>query len=122
MDPFLICGYFLKACFLYPIIQKTYMEQMRIEPDALVEIEYEAKNIPEHVRVLRPVVFREADMYCCILGPDPRTGIFGVGPTPTESLRDWEQRLEERLSATTEDDEIAQEILAQLKARKEDVW
>jgi len=98
------------------------MEQMRIEPDTRVEIEYEAKDIPERVRVLRPVLFTEADMYCCILGPDPKTGIFGVGSTPAESLRDWERHLDERLSATTEDDEITQEILAQLKARKEDVW
>lgn len=56
-----------------------------------MEIDYEDPALPQSVRTLKPILYREdAESYCCILGPDPEQGIFGCGPTLEAALKSWD--------------------------------
>lgn len=71
-------------------------------------------------QALRPVVYVEGDKYCCLLGPNPRDGVFGCGNTPDEALNNWEQHLKDRLQNPGEDDYIVNYVMHVISERKED--
>jgi hypothetical protein len=72
------------------------MEQMAIDPQARIEIDFQAWPLTSATQKLQPVVFQEGDSFCCLLGPDPQQGIFGCSQTPYEAVTDWEQHLHDR--------------------------
>lgn len=92
------------------------MEQMKISDDIKVPLNYDAKGLSREIKELQPVVFREGDSYCCLLGPDPQIGIFGCGSTPKKAIADWERSLEKRIEKPIGDDYVAQFVLDILKA------
>lgn len=98
------------------------MEQMKIPESMIVRINYEEKELPSSVRELRPVVFKDGESYCCLLGPDPQEGIFGCGNTEKEALNDWKSSLEMRIDNLKEDDEVAQYVKDRLNASNKKIW
>jgi hypothetical protein len=81
------------------------MEQMNIPKDQIVQVEYLGAS-----EVLKPVVFKEGDSYCCLLGPDPQAGVFGCGDTPMEALSDWDANLQARLRSADPSDPVVKYV------------
>jgi len=82
------------------------MEQMQINPDTRIEIDYQDWPVTAATQRLKPVVFKEGNSFCCLLGPDPRAGIFGCGDTAYEAVNNWEQQLRDRLENAQPEDEV----------------
>lgn len=76
----------------------------RLEP---VIISFEQNWVPQKAQKLQPQVYKDGDLFCCLFGPDPETGIFGCGNTPEAAVLDWEKELEKRIARLTEGDEAA---------------
>ncbi len=99
------------------------MEQMKIDEQMQIPINYEADEFSLEVRELRPVVFRDGESYCCLLGADPQSGVFGCGDTAGQAIEDWEQRLQDRMNApAADDDELVQYVNDTLNASNKKVW
>lgn len=81
------------------------MKQMHIDPEAVINV-----PLTGAAKELRPVVFKEGDSFCVLLGPDPQAGVFGCGSTPKQALSDWEDHLQEHLAGAGDDDEIVQHV------------
>jgi hypothetical protein len=108
--------------FNLPMINTTVMKQKKIEEVKKVEVNFDADNLSREMRELRPVVFREGDAYCCLLGPDPQKGIFGCGCTADEALADWQHNLSERMLSASQEDELAVYVHDVLRGSNEKVW
>ncbi len=78
---------------------------MKVPDELVVKVEYTGAAV-----ALQPTVFVEGDSYCCLLGPDPETGVFGCGDTPDEALKDWDKNLRKRLASAQPGDEIAKYV------------
>src|SRR5688572_2097420 len=98
------------------------MKQMDVPQEMKVSINYEDKNLPPAVRTLRPVVFKEGDSFCCLLGPDPQEGVVGCGNTKEEALTDWEANMRKRIIYHRPGDELAQYIEDSLNSSGKDFW
>jgi len=66
---------------------------MKVDNNAIIRIDYDADDLPATAKQYKPILFREGSLICCLLGPDPRSGIFGCGPTLSEALKDWDADL-----------------------------
>jgi hypothetical protein len=108
--------------FIGVAIEKTVMKQMVVRKEEIVPINYESANTPATVRQFKPVVFKEGNSICCILGPDRQQGIFACGSTLTEALRNWDTVFHKRLNEHKEDDEVTRFVLDNLSVSKKDVW
>jgi len=62
--------------------------------NSAIEIDYSAYD--QQVQKLRPRLYRQGDIFCCLSGPDPETGIFGTGTSPDSAVRSWRASLQER--------------------------
>lgn len=98
------------------------MEQMKDDEHRQVPINYEANEFSMEVRELRPVVFRDGESYCCLLGADPQSGVFRCGDTARQAIEDWEQHLQERMESNPKDDELVQYVKDTLNASNKKVW
>lgn len=95
------------------------MQQMKINEDQKVCIDLDDPEVPQTVRILKPVVYKEDNSYCCLLGPDPQNGVFSTGDTPLEAIRNWAGNLEARVSDCGLHKETADYIRAVLNNSKE---
>jgi hypothetical protein len=98
------------------------MEQMRIPEEMLVHFNYEAKDVPQTVRELRPVIFQDGNDFCCVLGPDMKKGIFACGLSPQEALKNWQRNLDQRIKNHSDNDEVANYVVDALKASNKKIW
>lgn len=98
------------------------MEQMTIDESMRVPIDYTRNDLPTAVKELKPVVFKDGDSYCTLLGPDPQQGIFGCALTVEGSLEDWQRDLRVRTAIVGDRDEILQEIKAKMLALGISQW
>ncbi|MDB5253428.1 MAG: hypothetical protein JWP27_2597 [Flaviaesturariibacter sp.] len=64
-------------------------------PYKRVDIDFANPALPKAVRMLRPTLYLSRGGYCCLLGPDPLSGVFGQGDTPAAALADWEKSFRE---------------------------
>jgi hypothetical protein len=97
------------------------MKQFEINELLKVQIDYNDIDIPDSVKIFKPLVYEDGNGYCVILGPDPQVGIFGCGPTPKEALWDWDKHLDDFKMNHEEDDEVAiylDEVLSSTIAEK----
>ena len=76
-----------------------------------VDIDFADNHIPESVKTFQPVLFKDGDAYCCVLGPDPQDGVFGCGKTVIAALKDWDKSLRKRMKVNDKNDEVAVFIL-----------
>jgi hypothetical protein len=79
----------------------NFMKQMHPPTTSIVDI-----PLTGVAEVLHPIVFKEGNMFCCLLGPNPQTGVMGCGDTAELALADWNEQLKEHLSTADEDDEV----------------
>jgi hypothetical protein len=86
------------------------MEQMKADGLDVVEVDFNDKALPESVQQTHPLVFKDGTSYCCVLGPDPQTGIFGCGPTIKEALEDFDLHFREVLAHPIEGDPVSEYI------------
>ncbi|WP_205512819.1 hypothetical protein [Longitalea arenae] len=99
------------------------MQQMHVPEEDIITIDFDAGDIPASVREFRPMVFREADRFCCILGPDPEIGIFGSGTSIEEALRDWDNDFKRRIqNLQPAYNEVDQYLQDTLNTTKDKVW
>jgi len=66
---------------------------MIVDKNAIIRIDYDADDLPATAKEYKPVLFREGNLICCMLGSDPRSGIFGCGSTLAEAIKDWDADL-----------------------------
>jgi len=94
------------------------MKQMKIDPAYKVDIDFTAPGTKASLKTLQPVVFKEGNAFCCLLGEDPTVGIFGCGDTAFEAINDWEISLQKRIDHHEENDELANYVIDSLKQYK----
>jgi hypothetical protein len=99
-----------RASFWHIFLWNGYMKQMELPEEMKENIDYSDMNLPVSVRVLRPLVFKDGDSFCVVLGPDLQEGVFGCGKTANEALNDWNIHLKERMEQGDENDELANYI------------
>ena len=83
------------------------MIQLEVPDELKVAIDLDDKDIPESAKTFQPVLFKDGNSFCCVLGPDPEEGVFGCGQTPVEALKDWDKNLQQRMKVTEKNDEVA---------------
>ncbi|WP_285011220.1 hypothetical protein [Pedobacter faecalis] len=89
------------------------IKNMKIDKAAIVQPDFE---LPTAAEVLHPVLFKEGDQYCCLLGPDPQAGVFGCGTSAQEAVNDWEQELKDRVNNAGASDKLTSQIIEELNA------
>ena len=83
------------------------MKQLEVPAEMKVEIDMNDKNVPDSAKTFQPVLFKDGNSFCCVLGPDSQEGVFGCGQTPVEALKDWDKNLQQRKTVTDKNDEVA---------------
>jgi len=83
------------------------MRQLEVPDELKVAIDMNDKDIPDSAKTFQPVLFKDGDSFCCVLGPDPQEGVVGCGQTPVDALKDWDKNLQERKTVTDKNDEVA---------------
>jgi hypothetical protein len=86
------------------------MKQLEVPEEMKVNVDITDPKIPASVKQLRPVLFREGDAYCCVLGPDPEAGVFGSGKSTNETLQDWDRSLQMLKKSGKDADEVLKYI------------
>ncbi|MBN9383170.1 MAG: hypothetical protein J0H74_20610 [Chitinophagaceae bacterium] len=71
---------------------------MKVDKNAIIRIDYDADDLPPAAKEYKPVLFREGNLICCLLGSDPRSGIFGCGATLSEAIKDWDADLKRHMA------------------------
>jgi hypothetical protein len=69
---------------------------MKTNPNTNFTIDIDYSTYDEEVQKLKPRVYREGNIFCCLSGPDPETGIFGTGESPDSAIISWRKNLQER--------------------------
>ena len=90
------------------------MEQIKIDEGAKINLNYDDPNLPGAVRQFKPVLFRDGDSYCVLLGPDPQEGVFGCGDSADLAINDWERHFNEVLENPVEGNETVRYIMDSL--------
>jgi len=98
------------------------MRQMNTDGLDVISIDFENESLPAPFRNLRPVLYKDGEQFCCILGPDRNQGIFACATTQAEAISDWTHQFRERMIDVSEEDEFAVELRDYVQMRKEDVW
>jgi hypothetical protein len=98
------------------------MEQMKIDPQMQVPVDYENDRLPRNIKLFRPAVFSEGNAFCCLLGPDPTTGIFGCGSDPQAAMLDWDNHLNDFIQEHDPGDPLAEYVLDTLTSSKDNIW
>ncbi len=91
------------------------MTQMMIPKEMQVRIDYERNDLPGLIKQLQPVIWEEGSGYCCLIGPDCKTGVLGYGKTVDDAVMEWESQVRERLACHESGDDVADFILQKLK-------
>jgi hypothetical protein len=83
------------------------MKEMNVSEEKKVKVDFELSDFPRTVKVIKPLVFKEGNAFCCAIGLDPHTGVFGYGTTAKMAIDDWDAKLMDRLATAQEDDKLA---------------
>ena len=103
-------------------LQTIYMIQLDVPNDLKVDIDFSDNTLPKSAKMFMPLVFKDGDSYCCILGPNSEEGVFGCGKTPADALKEWDKNLEKKKGINDPDDEVAFYINETLTRNKDQVW
>ena len=87
------------------------MKQFDVPAEIRVPFDYSDKELPVSVRIFKPVIFRDADSFCVVFGPNPQAGVFGCGDTPREALTNWDKNLYRRIKQHKKDDEVTSFVI-----------
>src|SRR5262245_31497833 len=83
------------------------IQQLDVPNEMKVEVDFTDKKLPQSARIFMPIVFKDGDSYCVVLGPDPQEGVFGCGKTTVEALKDWDKNLQKKKDVTDPNDDLA---------------
>lgn len=72
---------------VFPI--KLTMKNTSIEKER-IHVDYTVDGVPDSVRNFRPDIYKDGDLYCCILGAGI-DAISGCGPTVEEAMQRWDE-------------------------------
>ena len=97
------------------------MEQMNGQGLDTVTIDYEEGGWPKNAGIFRPLLYRDGNAFCCILGPDPQAGVFGCGDTALEAVIDWDNHLNEKILQGDMSDPVTQYLIDTKNISKNDV-
>ncbi|HKO81749.1 MAG TPA: hypothetical protein VJU78_15195 [Chitinophagaceae bacterium] len=98
------------------------MQQIAIDEDLIVPLDYDSPELSRAVRQFKPTLYKDGDAFACILGPDSEQAVYGQGITEDEALKNWEADFKSRLKSKGDNDEVAQYIKDTLAISKKDVW
>jgi hypothetical protein len=90
------------------------MKQMKLPDDMKENIDFSDTSLPYTVRVLKPLLYKDGDAYCVVLGPNPTEGVFGCGKSAIEAFNDWDIHLKERIKNPEASDEVANYIMKEI--------
>lgn len=94
------------------------MEQMNVPEKIKIDVNFDDKTLSEAVRTLQPLIFKDGKTYCCVLGPNRLTGIFGCGPTINTALEEWEANMRKRIIYPQINDAVVTFVQDKLNASK----
>jgi|SRR6188474_2065828 hypothetical protein len=94
------------------------MEQFNVPNEKKVNINYSDKDLPASVKIFQPVVFKDGDLFCVVLGPDAHQGVSGYGNTLQEAIMSWDKGLQQRVMDHDDGDEVVKFIVQKLKSYK----
>lgn len=95
---------------------------MDINEEQKVSFDFSASELPDYVKEFQPLLYKDGDRYCAVLGPDITSGIFGCGPTAMDALLSWHNNLLDALHGADSDDEVMQFVIDTINTKKKDVW
>jgi len=85
-----------------------------------VELDYNCPSLPASVRLLKPRLLMSDVGFFCLLGENPRTGIYGCGISQQQALTDWVNRLKTRVQSEANDDPFVTGIAERMVEAKID--
>lgn len=101
---------------------KKTMQQIVIDKNLIVPLDYESPELSSAVRQFKPTLYKEGGSFVCVLGPDAEQAVYGRGATEDEALENWDADFKDRIKSKGEDDAVAQYIKDTLATSKKDVW
>lgn len=96
------------------------MKQMNVADEYKIDFDYDAPNVPEMAKVLRPVIYKDGNSFSCLLGPNPEEGVFGSGHTAEEAVTMWAAVLTEHISNCKLDKQVTEYVREVLDAISKD--
>lgn len=90
------------------------MKQMNMGGLTVININYNRRSLPAAVQLFKPVVYKDGEIYCCLLGPDPTVGVFGSGINAKDAMNNWSQHFRKIVTAGNMENEIVKYILEKL--------
>src|SRR5450755_1861194 len=89
---------------------------IQLKPENLVPANYEDINFPPAFRAFKPIIFKESQLFCCLLGPNTRQGIYGFGQTPKDALTQWDEEFKKRVKTHEKSDKTARFVIHKIKS------
>jgi hypothetical protein len=90
------------------------MEQMKVDEKAVIHVNYQDENLSAAVQQFQPVLYKDGNAVCALLGPDPQSGIFGRGVSVETALKDWDSNFNTEIDNPREGNETTRYILDNL--------
>ncbi|RVU01087.1 hypothetical protein EOD41_10765 [Mucilaginibacter limnophilus] len=90
------------------------MKQMHVDDQYVVKA-----DLTGYAAIFNPVVFKDGDSYCALLGPDPQDGVFGCGCSVDEAVRDWNDHVQAIVDHPEPTDEVTEFVIIKLKEHGE---
>ena len=97
------------------------MTQMQIDQRNVIPLNYNDIIHPKSVRVMKPTLFKVGELFCCLLGPDPKSGIFGTGNTMRAAVWSWNLHFHEQLKDPTVDPKVMDYVYGSMVLEKMDL-
>jgi hypothetical protein len=97
------------------------MKEITVSEEKKVKVDFELSDFPRTVKVIKPLVFKDGNVFCCAIGQDPHAGVFGYGNTAKKAIDDWNVKLMDRLAIAQEDDEVAEWVRSLLNRQSNSI-
>jgi hypothetical protein len=102
----------------FELVLKNDMWTLDLNPEDILEINYEDLNFPRSFLAFKPILFKSGGIYCCLLGPSQQEGIFGFGKTVGSAICVWDLEFKKRLMSHSKNDAIAQFVSYKIRMFK----
>ncbi|UYQ94534.1 hypothetical protein MKQ68_05445 [Chitinophaga horti] len=74
------------------------MMQTMSDHNQKIPFDFRPEDMIPAVRSFEPVLYRQGNLYYCLLGADADNGILGFGATPRQAIADWEHKLRSNMN------------------------
>ena len=81
------------------------MKQEKKDNKQIINVEYSGA-----ASLLLPTLYKQDEMFYCLLGPNNSEGVFGSGTTPERAIKNWDDNLKKHLATAGPDNEIVQYV------------